>query len=62
MNAIDLLLEASGRVPGGVEAALDGLGADQLAQRLGPGANTVADRVIHIGQAQYVRGVILRTA
>lgn len=48
----DLLLDGFGRVPDLVDAAVDGLTADQLTHRLDPEANTVAWLVWHLARVE----------
>ncbi|WP_432546092.1 mycothiol transferase [Kineococcus sp. SYSU DK004] len=52
MDTRDLLLEAYGRIPPLVHAAVDGADEDLLAARLDPGGNTVAWLVWHLTRVQ----------
>ncbi|WP_369052428.1 mycothiol transferase [Kineococcus terrestris] len=52
MDTRDLLLEAYGRIPPLVRAAVDGADEDLLAARLDPGGNTVAWLVWHLTRVQ----------
>jgi uncharacterized damage-inducible protein DinB len=52
MHVSALLLEEYGRLPEIVRGAVDGLTADQLTARPGPGANTIAWLVWHLTRVQ----------
>jgi hypothetical protein len=52
VDAISLLVEAFGRVPGLVRGAVDGLDEEELAWRPDPGANSVAWLVWHLARQQ----------
>ncbi len=52
MNAIDVLLDAFGRLPESVTAAVDGLDAERLRQAPGPGANPIGWLVWHLTRVQ----------
>jgi hypothetical protein len=52
MDAITLLVEAFGRVPGLVRTAVEGLDDEALAWRPDPGANSVAWLVWHLARQQ----------
>ena len=50
--ATELLLDAFSRVQGSVHRAVDGLGTDDLAVRLDPGANSVGWLLWHLARVQ----------
>ena len=52
MNAIDLLVDAFGRVASDVHRAVDGLGPDELALRLDADSNPVSWLVWHLARVQ----------
>lgn len=52
MNALDVLVDAFGRVASDVHRALDGLGPDELALRLDPDANPISWLVWHLTRVQ----------
>lgn len=52
MDVSALLVEEYGRLPEIVRGAVDGLGADELIARPGPGANTIAWLVWHLTRVQ----------
>lgn len=52
MNGIDVLTEGFGRLDDLVRTAVSGLGEAQLAERIGPQANTVAWLVWHLAREQ----------
>lgn len=52
MTPAELLLEAFGRVPGVVHAAVDGLPDDQLTARVDADANTIAWLVWHLARVE----------
>lgn len=52
MNGIDVLTEGFGRLDGLVRTAVAGLDEAQLAERIGPQANTVAWLVWHLAREQ----------
>jgi uncharacterized damage-inducible protein DinB len=59
VTSADLLADAFGRIQSVVGRALDGLTDEQLAQQVGPGANSVAWLVWHLTRIQddHVAGV-----
>jgi len=52
MDAKDLLLELYGRLPDLVDAAVDGLDADQLTATAAPGSNSIGWLVWHLTRVQ----------
>jgi len=52
MDVAGLLLEILGRIPPLAREAVEGLDADQLTRRPGPGANTIGWLVWHMGRGQ----------
>ena len=52
MSPAELLKDAFGRIVEGGTAVVDGLTEDQLAQRVDPGANTIAWLVWHLTRVQ----------
>jgi uncharacterized damage-inducible protein DinB len=52
MTVADLLIDGFGRVRGSVHAAVRGLDADRLAERLTPEANSIAWLVWHLTRVQ----------
>ncbi|WP_405578815.1 DUF664 domain-containing protein [Streptomyces sp. NBC_01190] len=52
MNTAELLSDAFGRIQEAVHAAVDGLTAEELAERVDPGANSVAWLVWHLARVQ----------
>ncbi|HET6502414.1 MAG TPA: DUF664 domain-containing protein [Amycolatopsis sp.] len=52
MTVADLLIDGFGRVRGSVHAAVRGLDADRLAERLAPEANSIAWLVWHLTRVQ----------
>ena len=62
MQSTELLLDAFGRIREGVDSLVGGLGADRLAYRPGPAANSIAWLVWHLTRIQddHVAGVAER--
>ena len=52
MTVADLLVEAYGRIPGSVGAAVEGLSEEQLTHRVDAHANTIAWLVWHLTRVQ----------
>lgn len=52
MNGVEVLTDGFGRLAGLVRRSVAGLSEDQLAERVAPGANTVAWLVWHIARGQ----------
>jgi putative intracellular protease/amidase len=59
MTSADLVVDAFGRIAEEVRAAVDGLGADQLAHRVDGDANSIAWLVWHLSRIQddHIAGV-----
>jgi hypothetical protein len=51
MNAVQILLDSFGRLPGAVHAVIDDADDELLTYRVDPGANTVAWLVWHLSRA-----------
>ncbi|MFB9953931.1 mycothiol transferase [Cellulomonas denverensis] len=60
MNGIDVLTEGFGRLDDLVRTAVSGLGDQQLTERIGPQANTVAWLVWHLAREQDAQVAALR--
>ncbi|HEY5835820.1 mycothiol transferase [Streptomyces sp.] len=52
MNSAELLADAFGRIKEGVHGAVDGLTVQELAERVDPGANSVAWLIWHLTRVQ----------
>jgi len=52
VNGAELLVDLFGRVRGEVRAVIDGLSPESLAERLDPGANSIAWLIWHLARVQ----------